>query len=418
MIYFMRYLNILMKNKISVLEVSHSDSAGEIFNGYSLMHAINDKDDDIECKMLVKNKAHDDSIKIDITNYDLQMQLVAMGENLSSQNIVSPWVNLITNSTEWNKADVINYQLMRGFPISVFDMNKLFAKKTIWTIHNCWPFTGGCLHPIECNKWRRGGCTSCNRNDNSKHSKLSFSAEEYEKKKDCYRNTDFPIVVSSNYMKKMVENNSILNNHPISVIPFGIVETIVSKKEIDLFCKKNGISRSSKIIVGFRNNNEFIKGCKYLYEALEGINREICIISVGGGMIPPKITEKFECYSLAWLSNEDMNCFYELCSIFVMPSLAESFGMMAIEAMIHKTPVISFENTANAELVSHPDCGLTCKYGDSTDLRRVLLKLIDNDEERRIRGCKSRDIVLDKYNFSNYVNGYEKIYRSLLYLNK
>ena len=189
------------------------------------------------------------------------------------------------------------------------------------------------------------------------HEKLFFSEKEFESKKNCYQNTTFPIIVSTKYMKNQIENNSILKNHPINIIPFGIEEPDIEQSDVIDFRKKYEIE-TMKVVIGFRNNNGYIKGCEYIYAALKEVDRDICIISVGGDPIPEEIQNQYECRSLRWLTEKEMQSFYEVCDIFLMPSLAESFGLMALEAMIHSVPVITFKNTAIQEIVNAPECGI------------------------------------------------------------
>lgn len=398
---------------MKILQVTHSDSPGESFNGYKLMKELN-KYDDVECKMLVKKQQHSDTVKIAIQDDILQMKMVAMGSALSSENLISPWVKLIINTKEWMEADIVHYQLMRGFPISVFDMEELFKdKKSVWTIHNEWPYTGGCTYPLECQRWNTGGCKVCNRSDTSLHEKLFFSEKEFESKKNCYQNTTFPIIVSTKYMKNQIENNSILKNHPINIIPFGIEEPDIEQSDVIEFRKKYEIE-TMKVVIGFRNNNGYIKGCEYIYAALKEVDRDICIISVGGDPIPEEIQNKYECRSLRWLTEKEMQSFYEVCDIFLMPSLAESFGLMALEAMIHSVPVITFKNTAIQEIVNAPECGIACKYKDTEELKCAIQYLVDNEEERKVRGIKSRVFALSNYQISDYVNAHYRVYSHIL----
>ena len=43
--------------------------------------------------------------------------------------MISPWVKMIVETQEWKNADVVHYQLLRGFPISAYEMNRLSREK-------------------------------------------------------------------------------------------------------------------------------------------------------------------------------------------------------------------------------------------------------------------------------------------------
>lgn len=401
--------------KIKVLQVSHSDSPGERFNGYDLMNALN-QSEEIECKMLVRSRRLHPDVDTVLKSKDpfIIQQVAAIGETFSTTNLISPWVRLIIETEEWKEADIVHYQLMRGFPISVYDMNALFCgKKAVWTIHNAWPYTGGCIHPLTCQQWKQEGCSDCERCDVETSSRLPFAHKEYQYKRQCYETTSFPIIVSSNYMRHQIMDDSILSNHPIYQIPFGIKTSEFSEKiDTGKFRRKYNITENM-VTLGFRNNNGYLKGCNYIFEALRKVDLNVRVISVGGGRIPAEIESKFECHSLPWLSSEETKAFFEICDIFLMPSLAESFGLMAIEAMSRGTVVISFQNTAPAELIAAPECGMAVEYGNADALASAISYLVADSAERICRSAKGKERVKAEYSFEQYVNKHIDLYRSM-----
>ena len=70
---------------------------------------------------------------------------------------------------------------------------------------------------------------------------------------------------------------------------------------------------------------------------------------------------------LGWQDNEEvMRRFFVSCDIFIMPSLAESFGLMAIEAMAAECVVVCFEGTVIEENTGAPDIGVSVSYKSSS----------------------------------------------------
>lgn len=406
-----------------ILQVSHSDSPGERFNGYDLMKELN-KFEDVSCSMIVSKNTYAESVGIlNKKNQVLQNRMVALGKNLGVENLISPWVKMIVETQEWKNADVVHYQLLRGFPISAYEMNRLFeGKKAVWTIHNSWPFTGGCIHPLQCEKWKNGGCHDCARQDAESVVNSSFASEEYQYKKKCYKMSDFPIIVTTDYMKDQI-SQSILSKHPVYKIPFGLKKEEFESGDINGFCKKYGIHKY-KFTIGFRNNNGKLKGTKYIFEALrllidtveknEEDVQKIQIISVGGKEMPDDISRRVETHSLEWLNGSDIGSFYEKCDIFLMPSLAESFGLMSIEAMAHGCVVITFKSTAPAEIIGAPKYGVAVKYGNSTAITEEILHLLYNDGARERLSARGKEYVKEMYSFENYVKAHMMLYEKMI----
>ena len=60
------------------------------------------------------------------------------------------------------------------------------------------------------------------------------------------------------------------------------------------------------------------------------------------------------------------------CDVFLMPSTAEAFGLMAIEAMGAARPVISFDGTSLPTVTGAPECGITVPMGNDLLLRSAI----------------------------------------------
>lgn len=402
---------------MNILQVSHSDNPGERFNGYDLMEALKTKG--ISSSMLVRNKKNrNNDVHAILTKQEevTCAQISSFGQVYQTENIISPWVRLIVNTKEWKDADIVHYQFMRAFPISVYDMNCLFSnKRVIWTVHNFWPMTGGCIHPLNCIKWKTS-CSSCFQRNMKENTPYQYASYEFQQKRKCYKENQINVVVASDFMKNAVEKSSIMSKQDTHFIPFGIKEEELRYDISDnlLFRRKYGIPEN-KIVIGFRNHNAFIKGINYIWEALRSFDYEdIEIVSVGGDDIPDDIKMRYSCKALAWLSYEEIQSFYAACDIFIMPSIVESFGLMAIEAMSKRSVVICFKDTVLEEIINAPECGIAVQYKNSNELGKAIYKLVNNNTERRRRADAGREYVKKMYSFEEYVNRHIELYLQIM----
>lgn len=81
--------------------------------------------------------------------------------------------------------------------------------------------------------------------------------------------------------------------------------------------------------------------------------------------------------------------------IFVMPSKQEAFGLVAIEAMAMKCPVIISSGGSAEEIVgSKQELGLTVRPDDPLDLTKQIQFLIDHPKERKKMAKLGRDHVV------------------------
>src|SRR5262249_40034486 len=99
--------------------------------------------------------------------------------------------------------------------------------------------------------------------------------------------------------------------------------------------------------------------------------------------------------------------------VFVMPSLAESFGLMALEAMACATPVVVTAGTAMVDTVRAPEAGLTAPPGDADALASALSTLLADPTRRAAMGEAGRAIVERDYSFTQYVQSHVDLYHEV-----
>ncbi len=79
--------------------------------------------------------------------------------------------------------------------------------------------------------------------------------------------------------------------------------------------------------------------------------------------------------------------------IFVHPGEPEPFGLVNIEAMAMRKPVVAFAHGALPEIVRHQETGLLVPPGDVTQLAKAVLALLQSSENRRRFGQAGRQRV-------------------------
>ena len=126
------------------------------------------------------------------------------------------------------------------------------------------------------------------------------------------------------------------------------------------------------------------------------------------------LEHKYRIISFGWIQDElQLRDMMAACDVFLMPSMAEAFGVMAIEAMACEKPVVVFEGTALPEITNAPKIGFAVQAGDHVALAETIQNLIDNDVLRRERGTLGRKHVIKTYAISRYVNRLVNIYSEI-----
>jgi glycosyltransferase involved in cell wall biosynthesis len=104
---------------------------------------------------------------------------------------------------------------------------------------------------------------------------------------------------------------------------------------------------------------------------------------------------------------------YAAADIFVMPSTAEAFGMMAIEAMACGKPVVVFDRTSLPEIAFAPAAGVSVPNGDAGALAAAIVRLARDADERAARGRLSRQLAEQHYDVRLHARRLADLYRSV-----
>jgi alpha-maltose-1-phosphate synthase len=92
------------------------------------------------------------------------------------------------------------------------------------------------------------------------------------------------------------------------------------------------------------------------------------------------------------------------CSIFVMPSLHEPFGIAPLEAMLHELPAVVTDAWALREMVTPGRTGELVRRADSEDLADKLVSLLADPARIAGMGAAARSFVLGYYTWDSVVS--------------
>jgi glycosyltransferase involved in cell wall biosynthesis len=101
------------------------------------------------------------------------------------------------------------------------------------------------------------------------------------------------------------------------------------------------------------------------------------------------------------VSDEELIDLYKGCDVFLMPSRQEGFGIVFLEAMAFKKPVIGGNHGGTPEVVLHKETGFLVEHGDVDDLARRIATLLDDPELCQRMGEAGRRRVEENYTFES-----------------
>jgi len=256
--------------------------------------------------------------------------------------------------------DIIHLHNIHGSYINI-DLLFIYIKEmnipVIWTLHDCWAFTGHCAYYtyVRCDKWKNQ-CHNCTQNKLYPASIFrDNSNKNFFLKREIFTGVEnLKITTVSNWLKNEVMQ-SFLNNYDIKVIPNGI--------DLDVFKPTNSDFRQA-----FKLDNKIIllgvasiwhdrKGLWLFNDLADKLDDSYKIVLVGvtkkqEATLSKKILKINRTNNLMELAE-----IYSAADIFLNPSIEETFGLVSLEALACGTPVITNKYSANPELINDK-CGI------------------------------------------------------------
>lgn len=305
------------------------------------------------------------------------------------------------------KPDIIHLHNIHGEYIHCSILFEYIKKKKIpvvWTLHDCWSFTGRCSYfdYVGCEKWKTG-CYSCeNKNTYPVTYFFDFSSQLWRKKKSTFQGVqNLTIVTPSQWLASLV-SESFLHDYSTVVIHNGVDLSAFRKKESNGFLQKYNLE-SKRIVLGVANAWSPRKGLKYFIELSEKLPEQYQIVLIGLSnaqldSIPNKIIGMKRTDSI-----EDLVNWYSAAYVYVNPTLEDNYPTTNIEAQACETPVITFATGGSPESIQY---GIVVEEKNSDALLRAIME-IDNLEKPAL----STDIYSREYCSNQYMKLYESILR-------
>lgn len=290
--------------------------------------------------------------------------------------------------------DIIHLHNIHGYYINVeilFDYLRRCNRKIIWTLHDCWSFTGHCTYfnYVSCTKWKEG-CFNCSQRREYPESLLiDNSKNNYIEKKKIFTGIKNLIIITPSKWLADLVHQSFLKEYPVFVINNG-VDTDVFKKNSMISDSKNKYV-DKKIILGVAAIWNRRKGLRDFIELSKIIDDRYKIIVVGVSenqinMLPPNIIGIKRTNSV-----EELSKLYNIATVFVNPTYEDNYPTTNLEAIACGTPVISYKTGGSSE--SALIYGDVVEKGDIDSLRK---KIYDIKYVKPIKNFKVEDISVHK----------------------
>jgi len=231
-------------------------------------------------------------------------------------------------------------------------------------------------------------------------------------KRRALKKADFLISISETTRKNAVAANH-LDDARVYVLPNALAWTVNNSVSTPTVNTKQLLS------VCRLDKNEQYKGIDLVLHALAEVASKIAdlkYVVVGAGSDLERHKTLATDLGVAKyvefagnVSDERLREYYRHSDIFIMPSAAEGFGFVFLEAMHYAKPVIAANSGATPEVVVDGETGLLVDYGNVEQLGQAITSLCLDPELRRQFGTAGQLRLQTHFSFEQFKERFDRV---------
>lgn len=323
--------------------------------------------------------------------------------------------------------DIIHIHNIHGYFLNyriLFDFLSHSGIQVIWTVHDCWLYTGHCYHYMYagCDRWKTG-CGHCPQRGKFPRSLLADrSARNFRDKRDAFCSMPedrLTIVPVSDWMRSEM-SESFLKDYRFQVIHNGI--------DTDVFSPQPALESEVRRCYGL-GDRHVILGIASIWSEEKGLNDfvemaarldsdEVIVLvgmdrkqlddvlsrcgrtALGDRMVAVKRTA--DVHQLAGL--------YSTADVLVNPTWQDNYPTVNLEAISCGTPVVTYRTGGSIEAVAG-DTGFVVEQGDIEGLVDAVRRVETLGKAHFRDACRSRAVkeFRKEDRYAEYIELYERL---------
>jgi len=314
--------------------------------------------------------------------------------------------------------DVIHLHWVGGGGLRIDTLPK-FNKPLVWTLHDMWAFTGGCVYDSECGRYRES-CGKCPKLKSSKQNDLSHRNLKWKKKN--WKNINLTLVTPSRWLANCAQSSSLFSNVSIRVIPNGVDTSRYKPVEKGFAREVIGLPYNKMLILigTIQSLSEKRSGFPFIHSALlylakMGWNKRAEVVLVGSSKPQPPPDFGFKTHFVGRFSDDiSMALLYSAADVYVTSSLQDNLPNMVVESISCGTPCVGFHVGGVPEIIDHTKTGYVARPEDWKDLAEGIQWVLESPVRMKQLGDEARKKAEKTYEIGSQAKAYISLYKEIL----
>lgn len=288
----------------------------------------------------------------------------------------------------------------------------------VWTLHDSWPFTGGCHLPGNCQKYMEE-CGACPVLGST--AKKDLSHRVWQRKHQNYSVDRMTFIAPSHWMAARAKASSLLRGCTVEVIPNGIDITQYAPGDWCAARDKLGLPRNRRLILfGARHAlSDRNKGIDELCTALGQLPAELrdqsTLVLFGETTRAPLPAFGMEVINRGEIKDEaEIVELYRAADLLVVSSREENLPNMVSEAMACGLPCVAFDVGGIADQILPRITGCLAPALDTRALSAEIAWLLENAESRSALSQRAREHAMTNFSLDRVARRHLALYHRLV----
>ncbi|MBE7382486.1 MAG: glycosyltransferase family 4 protein [Leptolyngbya sp. SIO1E4] len=314
--------------------------------------------------------------------------------------------------------EIINLHWVNAGYIRIESLAKL-RQPIVWTLHDMWPFTGGCHYNQGCDRYRQT-CGACPQLQSHKTNDLSRWI--WHRKAKAWRQRKLTIVALSSWLKDCAQSSALFKDLRIELIPNGIDTQVYKPADKRLARELLGLPQDKSIALfgAVKATSDKRKGFHLLQSALQELSRagwgDRLELAVFGASRPENAPDfgLASHYLGSFQDDLSLSLVYSAADVFVLPSVQDNLPNTVIEALACQVPCIAFKVGGMPDMIEHQRNGFLAQPYEISDLAKGIAWVLENKERHQKLSWSAREKVEQAFTQQRQAQCYASLFSNLL----